>query len=104
MSLTEEKARATLNDIIDPELGFGINDLGLVYGVDIDDGGKVQVLMTLTSPGCPLAQDIVERVKGTLGKLDEVNEVAVELTFNPPWNFDMASEEVRTLLRFMFGR
>ena len=83
-----------LKGVIDPELGINVVDLGLVYGVEINEG-VVRVEMTLTSPGCPLAGLIDQMVKSAVGKLDGVERVELELVWDPPWIPAMMSEEVR---------
>lgn len=83
-----------LKGVIDPELGINVVDLGLVYGVEINEG-VVRVEMTLTSPGCPLAGLIDQMVKSAVGKLEGVERVELELVWDPPWIPAMMSEEVR---------
>ncbi|GGI98743.1 hypothetical protein GCM10010885_05270 [Alicyclobacillus cellulosilyticus] len=100
--VTEEQVRAVLTDVLDPEIQIDIVNLGMVYGIDIsEDGKKVKVTMTLTTMGCPaydfLRDQIVEKVK-QLG----VEDVEVELTFDPPWNKDMMSEEAKLVFRYLF--
>ena len=92
---------AILKNIPDPEMHVSIWDLGLVYGVDIDQkAGKVTITMTLTSLGCPLFDQIADPTKYQIGKLDGVKFVNVELTFEPPWNMDKMSEDGRAQLGF----
>lgn len=83
-----------LRGVVDPELGVNVVDLGLVYGVEINEGA-VRVEMTLTSPGCPLAGLIDQMVRSAVGKLEGVEEVELELVWDPPWIPAMMSEEVR---------
>ncbi|MFC7441531.1 metal-sulfur cluster assembly factor [Laceyella putida] len=75
-----------LEEVNDPELNIDIVNLGLVYGVDIDDEGNVQVTMTLTAMGCPLAGTIEQQVREALQKVDGVKEVQVDIVWNPPWD------------------
>ena len=89
-----------LKDVYDPEIPVNIYDLGLVYNVDIDDTNKANIIMTLTSPGCPVADMLVEDVRQAALAVDTVNEVDVELTFDPPWDKSMMSEEARLELGF----
>ena len=110
MQLTEAKIRAQLKTVIDPELNVNIVDLGLVYDVSVQEiqteAGKkpfVHILMTLTTPGCPLAGVFDGMVRGSLEGLpglDATRDVDIELTFDPPWLPDMMSEEVRAELGF----
>lgn len=87
--------------VYDPEIPVNIYDLGLIYGFEIDDNYFVDVSMTLTAPGCPVAETfpgIVENaVKGVVG----VSDARVELTFDPPWTMDNMSEEAKLELGFM---
>jgi len=79
-----------LKDVYDPEIPVNIYDLGLIYNVDVDDANQANIIMTLTSPGCPVADMLVENVA----------TVDVELTFDPPWDKSMMSEEARLELGF----
>ena len=81
----------TLRQVLDPELGCNIVDLGLVYGVTIT-GGKVTVKMTLTTPGCPMHESIAWGVQMALLNLEGVEDVEVELVWDPPWSPAMMSE------------
>lgn len=81
-----------LKDVMDPELGINIVDLGLIYGVEVK-GGKVRVKMTFTTPACPLLQYIVSSVEECVDKLDGVDEVIVQLVWEPPWTPDKISAE-----------
>ena len=85
--VTTKMVMDALADVIDPELGMSIVALGLVYDVRIA-GGTVEVTMTLTAPGCPLHDLMTEWVRGALAKLPGVEQVHVELTFDPPWTPD----------------
>lgn len=89
-----------LYNVPDPELGISIVDLGLVYGVKADKKGRVIVIMTLTTMGCPLFELISEPVKTTLLKIKGVKEVEVELTFDPPWSVDKMSRRAKVKLGF----
>jgi FeS assembly SUF system protein len=89
-----------LKEIYDPEIPINIYDLGLVYSVDLDDEGIVTIVMTLTAPGCPIADDIVMDVHDKAMEVEGVKETHVELTFEPPWDKSMMSEEARLELGF----
>jgi metal-sulfur cluster biosynthetic enzyme len=89
-----------LKNVPDPELGISIVDLGLVYDVKIDKKGRAEVIMTLTTMGCPLFELISEPIKQELKKIKGVKEVIVELTFDPPWNPDKMSKEAKVKLGF----
>jgi FeS assembly SUF system protein len=87
---------AMLRLIYDPEIPVNIYDLGLIYGLDIDEAkGKVDIRMTLTAPACPVAESLVNTVKEAVGSIDGVEEAAVELVWDPPWTQDRMSEAAR---------
>lgn len=88
-----------LRAVVDPEIGYNIVDLGLVYEVTKRDGGEVHVLMTLTSMGCPLTEVIHQQCSVVLGALPGVEDVEVEFTFSPPWNTSMIADWVAEELR-----
>jgi len=84
MSL-EKKVGASLFEVIDPELGINSMDLGLVYGIGIDVDDNVIIKMTLTTPGCPLHESIMNGVKHRVGQVEGVGEVTVNFVWDPPW-------------------
>ena len=92
---------AALQTVHDPEIPVNIYELGLVYEIKIEEGGKVQVVMTLTAPACPAAGDIIFEVQSKLEAIEGVADVHVQLTFDPPWSKDMMSEEARLELGFL---
>jgi metal-sulfur cluster biosynthetic enzyme len=92
--ITEATLLETLRQVIDPELGCNIVDLGLIYSLRID-GTKVTVSMTLTTPGCPMHESIRWGVQGALLGLEGVEEADVELVWDPPWNPSMMTEAGR---------
>jgi metal-sulfur cluster biosynthetic enzyme len=94
--LTDELVMETLRQVIDPEIGVNIVDLGLVYNYAYADG-KLTVTMTLTTPGCPMHDSIAEGVKNILLSLGGVNEVDVQVVWDPPWHPSMMSESARRL-------
>lgn len=91
---TEEDVCEQLKQVIDPELNVNIVDLGLIYEVEVE-GNRVEILMTLTTPGCPLHGVFDELVTREVEKLDGVEEVDVELTFEPRWSPDKMSDEAK---------
>jgi metal-sulfur cluster biosynthetic enzyme len=94
--------RNALRAVVDPEIGYNIVDLGLVYEVTKQpEDGEVDVLMTLTSMGCPLTEVIHQQCSVILGAMPGVEAVDVEFTFSPPWSPDMISDWVREELRAM---
>ena len=90
-----------LRAVVDPEIGYNIVDLGLVYEVTKDDDNGVHILMTLTSMGCPLTELIHQQCSLVLGALPGVEQVDVEFTFDPPWSTEMMTDYVREELRAM---
>jgi len=90
-----------LKDIYDPEIPVNIYDLGLIYEVDVEDNGKTMVKMTLTAPNCPLADQLLQEVTDRVEKVDGVTEVVINLTFDPPWDKSMMSEEAMLELGFL---
>jgi len=98
MPITETNIREALRHVIDPELGINIVDLGLVYAVAID-GARVRVVMTMTSPACPLADYLKDLVDSTVKEhVREVEDVDIDLVWEPAWNPDMMSDEAKQQL------
>ena len=98
---TEKDIFDILKTIYDPEIPVNIYDLGLIYDVDVDEYDNVDVTMTLTAPNCPVADDILQEVREKVGNIEGVNKVQVELTFEPPWDKSMMSEEAKLELGFL---
>jgi len=84
-----------LQTCFDPEIPVNIYDLGLIYEVNIDDENNVQILMTLTTPACPVAGTLPGEVEALVAELQEVKSVVVELVWDPPWNPEMMSEAAK---------
>lgn len=97
MEITKEKVYEALKKVIDPEIGFNIVDLGLVYDVSVD-GGKVKISMTLSSPSCPLSGTILSWVESAVRNIEGVEDVDIELVWEPKWSIEMASDEVKKAL------
>lgn len=95
MTLEKEDIREQLKEVIDPELDINIVDLGLIYEVEVDEENNVDILMTLTTPGCPLHGVFDEMVKKELQNLDEIGDIEVELTFEPRWSPEEMSDEAK---------
>jgi FeS assembly SUF system protein len=89
---------AALRTIADPELPVNIYDLGLIYGLDIDDAGGVDIRMTLTAPGCPVAQAFPAQVERAVSEVGGVTRARVELVWDPPWDPSRMSEAARLQL------
>ena len=96
--VTKKQVEKALDTIPDPELGISIFQLGLIYGVEVDNKGNVRIIMTLTTIGCPLFDQIREPIVEAIGNLKGVKTVDVELTFEPPWTPDTMSEEAKIKL------
>jgi len=92
--VTEEVITEALKEVYDPELHYNIVDLGLVYDVEVSDG-SVHIIMTLTTPACPVGPMVIEQIQENVGLLPGVKDVDVEITFDPPWGPDLISEEAR---------
>lgn len=90
-----EQAIDVLKNIFDPEIPVDIYQLGLIYDVQVSEDADIHILMTLTSPNCPVAESMPEEVKQRVASLPDAKEVEVEITFDPPWTKDMMSEEAR---------
>jgi len=93
-----ERVIAALREIYDPEIPVNIYDLGLIYDLDVRSGGEVDVAMTLTAPGCPVAQTFPGTVEAAVAAVEGVSAAHVELVWDPPWTQDRMSEEVKLQL------
>ncbi|MGB0260625.1 MAG: SUF system Fe-S cluster assembly protein [Flavobacteriaceae bacterium] len=96
-----EKIVRVLKTIYDPEIPVDIYELGLIYDVFVNEDQDVKVLMTLTTPNCPVAESLPQEVKDKVQSVEEVNEAEVELTFDPPWTRDLMSDEAKLELGFL---
>jgi FeS assembly SUF system protein len=85
---------AELKTIYDPEIPVNIYDLGLIYNLK-EDGGKLEVVMTLTAPGCPVADSIIAEIKQKMEQVDGISEATIDLVFDPPWTMEMMTEEAK---------
>ncbi len=90
-----EQIVETLKNIYDPEIPVDIYELGLIYDVMVNEDMDVKILMTLTSPNCPVAESMPMEVEQKIKALDAVKSVEVEMTFDPPWSKDLMSEEAK---------
>jgi FeS assembly SUF system protein len=90
-----------LSTVYDPEIPVNIYELGLIYDLDISDDGRVKVLMTLTSPACPVAGSLPGEVEAKVRDIEAVSDVTVELVWDPPWTPDRMTEAARLELGFM---
>ena len=96
-----EKIIRVLKSIFDPEIPVDIYELGLIYDVFVNEDNHVKVLMTLTTPNCPVAETLPLEVEDKVRSIEEVAEAKVELTFDPPWTRDLMSEEAKLELGFL---
>ena len=87
-----------IKEVFDPEIPVNIYDLGLIYEINIDDEKKVEILMTLTSPNCPVAESLPKDVSQKIKELEGMKSLAVYLTFDPPWDQDKMSEDAKLAL------
>jgi len=94
----EEQIVAQLRTVYDPEIPVNIYDLGLIYDIKANDLGDVEIKMTLTAPGCPVAGEMPGMVEVAARRVDAVTTCDVELVWDPPWNPDMMSEDARLTL------
>ncbi len=97
----QEKVLQTIKTIYDPEIPVDVYELGLIYEINIYPVNNVYVLMTLTSPSCPSAEAIPSEVEQKLREIEGINEVKVEVTFDPPYSQEMMSEAAKLELGFM---
>ena len=102
MSLKEEQIQSLsekivekLKTVYDPEIPVDVYELGLIYDIQISTEGDVEILMTLTTPNCPVAETLPMKVEEKISAIDEVKEVKVKITFEPTWDKDMMSEEAK---------
>ncbi|MCX2838755.1 MULTISPECIES: SUF system Fe-S cluster assembly protein [Salinimicrobium] len=90
-----EKIVRVLKTIYDPEIPVDIYELGLIYDVMVNEDNEIKILMTLTTPNCPVAESLPMEVEEKVKSMDEVKDCEVEITFDPPWNQDLMSEEAK---------
>jgi FeS assembly SUF system protein len=92
---SERQIVEKLKTVFDPEIPVNIYEIGLIYEISVTEEGRAHILMTLTSPNCPVAESLPLEVKQKAEEVPGVTEATVELTFEPPWNMDMLSDEAR---------
>jgi FeS assembly SUF system protein len=101
IELIEEKCYEKLKEVFDPEIPVNIVELGLIYDITVAESSEVVVLMTLTAPNCPVADQIPRDVEMKIMELEEVKDVKAILTFDPPWDISMMSDEAKLELGFL---
>tara|TARA_B100000575_G_scaffold294569_1_gene311599 strand:+ start:2870 stop:3187 length:318 start_codon:yes stop_codon:yes gene_type:complete len=99
--LLGENVIQTLCEVYDPEIPVNIYELGLIYDIQISKNWDVKILMTFTAPNCPVAESMPIEIKDKVLKIKKVNSVDVEITWDPPWNKDMMSDEAKLELGFL---
>ena len=92
---------AKLKTVYDPEIPGDIYELGLIYEINVDEEGNVKIIMTLTSPNCPAAEEIPADIDNKVKALELVKDLNIHITFDPPWDKDMMSEEAQLELGFL---
>ncbi len=97
----EHNIITVLETIFDPEIPVNIYELGLIYEINISDEANVKIRMTLTSPNCPVAESLPQDVKDKVVLVNGVSSVEIELTFEPPWDQSMLSDEAKLELGFL---
>ena len=100
IKLTTDEVIKKLSTIKDPELGINIYDLGLIYDIKIDEGNNINIIMTLTTVNCPVADSFPLDIAKNIISLESTGQVKVKLTFDPPWNKDMMSDDARLALGY----
>ena len=96
-TVTTQEVRETLKNVYDPEIPVNVVDLGLIYDIQVDEG-NVFVQMTLTAPGCGMGPMIAQQAEWAVSEIEGVEDVEVEMTFDPPWSPDLISEDGKKLL------
>lgn len=94
-NILTDAIKETLKTIFDPEIPVNLWELGLIYEVRVDDNFNAHIIMTLTTPNCPVAESLPAEVKEKIQAIEGINEVDLELTFEPPWDPEMLSEEAK---------
>ncbi len=96
----KQQVIAAIQTVYDPEIPINIWEVGLIYEVNVDDDGRARVLMTLTSPNCPVAESLPNEVKEAVAAVEGVTSSEVEITWDPPWDPEMMSEAAQLELGF----
>ena len=96
---TVDEVEEALTNVIDPELGLDFVELGLVYGIEVEES-EVFVTFTLTSPGCPIGPQVADQMREYVGDLEGVEQVSTNMVFTPPWSPDRMSEDAKFALGY----
>ena len=100
-TVTEEQINNSLKQCMDPEVPLSIVDMGLIYGIDVNEKNDVNIKMTMTTQGCPLHETMVDDVKRYTKKVSGVNDVNVEIVWDPPWTMDKMSDDAKAMMKQM---
>ena len=100
-NVNEDQVRDSLKQCMDPEVPLSIVDMGLIYGIDVTEDNDVNIKMTMTTKGCPLHETMVDDVKRYAKKVSGVNNVDVEIVWDPPWTMDKMSDEAKAKMKTM---
>ena len=100
-SVNIDQVRDSLKQCMDPEVPLSIVDMGLIYGIDVTENNDVNIKMTMTTKGCPLHETMVDDVKRYAKKVSGVNNVDVEIVWDPPWTMDKMSDEAKAMMKTM---
>jgi metal-sulfur cluster biosynthetic enzyme len=98
--IDEDEITEALSNVIDPELGLDFVELGLIYAVEADSNGRVDVTFTLTTPACPIGPQVSEQIQEFVGEIEGVTEVVPTMVFNPPWTPEKMSEDAKFALGY----
>ena len=96
--IEQDKLIEALKTVYDPEIPVDIYELGLIYSISKEKNNDIRVTMTLTAPGCPVAEEMPKWVENAIKKVEGVNKVNVEMVFDPPWDMSLMSDEARLTL------
>ena len=91
----KDKVVEEIKKIYDPEIPVNIYELGLIYAINVDDKNNVKIIMTLTTPNCPVAESLPNEVKNSVKEIEEANNVELDLVWDPPWDKSMMSEAAK---------
>ena len=100
-TVNAEDVRSSLKQCMDPEVPLSIVDMGLIYGIDVNENNDVDIKMTMTTQGCPLHETMVDDVKRYTRKVSGVNNVNVEIVWDPPWTMDKMSDDAKAMMKQM---
>ena len=100
-TVNEDQVRDSLKQCMDPEVPLSIVDMGLIYGIDVTENNDVNIKMTMTTKGCPLHETMLDDVKRYAKKVSGVNNVDVEIVWDPPWTMDKMSDEAKAMMKTM---